>query len=649
MLPPSRIQQFLRLRPPPLRLSRRNYIANTRFSPLVPPPPSSLPKPRPARQISARTRKNVRRLIYTTGVLGTFYLADVYLNYSTFTRNIRTVTTCILIAADYKLNFNAGKDAAQLSRIHERNADRMLGLCLHNGGLYQKIGQAIAMQSAILPPIVQEKFSRFFDETPQASYKEVERVLREEFGDRFPGLSGSEIADRIFVPGSFEKRAVGSASIAQVHKAKLPTGEEVAVKIQKPWIQRQVGLDLWVFRGVTYFFSTWMFGLPLSFLTPYICERLYSETDFYNEAQNAQRTAEFISSEPTLKGRIYVPKVFNELSTKRVMVAEWIDGVGVAERQVLTGPYRDDNSVGHTINTPRSISNRQGPIKRVRGVGEGYSDRNNLRIYGLGVREKDVMQTMVDVFCAQMFLFGFVHCDPHPGNILVRRLPNGKPQLVLLDHGLYITTTPKFRHQYALFWKSLFTFDNETINNIATEWGIGNNDLFASATLLKPYQGGTKEMATIVGGSKAGGPKTAYEASQQMREKVAEFIVNQDQMPRELVFIGRNMRIVQAHNQNFGAPVNRLKIIANWASYALARSMKEAGLERSWGQIMRGWWEHAVFKVVVFGLDWSFWLGRVRQVVFGGVGFEEGLEQRLRAVAKEEFGVELQGESVFAG
>jgi len=104
------------------------------------------------------------------------------------------------------------------------------------------------------------------------------------------------------------------------------------------------------------------------------------------------------------------------------LVAEWIDGVGVAERQVLTGPYRDDNSVGHTLNTPRSISNRQGPIRRVRGVGEGYSGRGNERIYGLGVREKDVMQTMVDVFCAQMFLFGFVHCDPHP--VYSRRSPS---------------------------------------------------------------------------------------------------------------------------------------------------------------------------------------------------------------------------------
>ena len=58
--------------------------------------------------------------------------------------------------------------------------------------------------------------------------------------------------DRVFVPGSFERRAVGSASIAQVHRARLRTGEEVAVKVQKPWIKRQVGMDLAVFQVVTY-------------------------------------------------------------------------------------------------------------------------------------------------------------------------------------------------------------------------------------------------------------------------------------------------------------------------------------------------------------------------------------------------------------
>jgi aarF domain-containing kinase len=247
----TRLGRLVRLQP----LGIRTYLGpptTTRFQPFVPPPPSSLPRPKPVRQISPRTRKNLRRFLYAAGALGTLYAADVWLNYATFTRNLRTIAACSIIAADYKLNFRAGKDSSQLSAIHERSADRVLQLCIKNGGLYQKIGQAIAMQSAILPPVVQQRFTAFFDETPQASWKEVERTLKEEFGDRYPGLSGSEIADHMFVPGSFERHAVGSASIAQVHKARLPTGEEVAVKIQKPWIKRQVGWDLAVFSGVTY-------------------------------------------------------------------------------------------------------------------------------------------------------------------------------------------------------------------------------------------------------------------------------------------------------------------------------------------------------------------------------------------------------------
>lgn len=150
-------------------------------------------------------------------------------------------------------------------------------------------------------------------------------------------------------------------------------------------------------------FSTVLFALPLSFLAPYICERLHSETDFYSEVHNARQTSEFIASEPSLRGKVYVPRVYEELSTKRVMVAEWIDGVGVAEREILTGPFRDASSVGHLVNTPRSIARREGPINR---AGRGR------RVYGLGVSEKAVMQIMVDTFCAQMFLFGWVHCDP---------------------------------------------------------------------------------------------------------------------------------------------------------------------------------------------------------------------------------------------
>lgn len=371
-----------------------------------------------------------------------------------------------------------------------------------------------------------------------------------------------------------------------------------------------------------------------------------------NEAHNSQRTAAFIASEPSLRGRAYVPKVYSEYTTQRIMTAEWIDGVAVSEREILTSPYRDESSVGHPLYTRRTTTAASGPIRRLRG--DSYtpwdpSSNRQKRVYGLGLAPRDIMRTMLDLFCAQMFLFGWVHCDPHPGNILIRRLPSGKPQLVLLDHGLYITTTPEFRHQYATFWKSLLTFDNATIARIADQWGIGNADLFASATLLRPYQGGTREVATLVGGSSAGGPSTAFEAHQEMRRKMEAFLYDQEKMPKELIFIGRNLRIVQANNQNLGAPVNRVKIISNWASSCLTRSLREAGLERSWRERARGWMNHVVFKLVVLAFDISFYIGRARQTLFGGMGFEEELEDRLRRVAKEELGMELQGEGVFTG
>lgn len=230
--------------------ARRITTQTTGFQPFVPPNPASLPKPTQPRP---RLRKFVRRLaiVGTTG-LG-MYAADRYLNYSTFTRNFRTIYNVALISIDYKLNFSPDAPAEQLAKIHERTAERILDLCFTNGGLYQKIGQAIAMQAQALPAIFQEKFRKFFDDTPQAPYKAIERVLREEYGDKswkswLPGLGKRWDENGLFVPGTFEKKAIGSASIAQVHKAQLKTGEWVAVKIQKPGISRQVYWDLAVFK-----------------------------------------------------------------------------------------------------------------------------------------------------------------------------------------------------------------------------------------------------------------------------------------------------------------------------------------------------------------------------------------------------------------
>jgi aarF domain-containing kinase len=119
-----------------------------------------------------------------------------------------------------------------------------------NGGLYLKIGQAIAMQSAILPPEFQKMFSKMFDDAPQDSWEEVEEVIKQDFGksvEEVFGISFSKEEGK----GVMERMARASASVAQVHWARLADGREVAIKVQKREIAKQVGWDLWAFKYVT--------------------------------------------------------------------------------------------------------------------------------------------------------------------------------------------------------------------------------------------------------------------------------------------------------------------------------------------------------------------------------------------------------------
>jgi aarF domain-containing kinase len=252
---------------------------------------------------------------------------------------------------------------------------------------------------------------------------------------------------------------------------------------------------------------------------------------------------------------------------------------------------------------------------------------------------------MIDLFSAQMFLWGLVHCDPHPGNIFIRRQPNGHAELVLIDHGLYISMTPKFRHQYCQFWKAIMTFDNDTLSEITSAWGVKAPDLFASATLMKPYDGGDSSTKNRITGELKG--KTAaerhYEVQERMRQGIREILSEEDNFPRELLFIGRNMRIVQGNNQFLGSPVNRIKMTGNWASRSLVDSKDLSFSER----FVNGW-RHLLFKFVLLGSDVVFYTSKIRQWFGFGDGMEDDIERQMRFIAKDQFGVELQ-HSVFEG
>ncbi|SMY29996.1 unnamed protein product [Zymoseptoria tritici ST99CH_1A5] len=624
----------------------------SQFQPLAPPSPASLGKPTTAKTYR-RSRKWLRRLIRLSLASGLIYLLDTNFYDSSFTRSVRTFGTGLLIALDYKLNFRADPWIGEsVQDLHARSATRVFNLLRENGGLYLKIGQALAMQTAIMPPEFGKMFERMFDDATQNSWKDVEKVIREDFGKSPEEVFGISF-DGDPNKGIMERTARASASVAQVHWARLPDGREVAIKIQKKEIARQVGWDLWAFKVVSKIYS-WWFDLPLYHLVPYVCDRLMAETDFEFEASNSRKMRALIANEPRLRDRVYIPDVYPELSSKRVMTAEWIEGIRLWDKDGIANTWQvgwRQGSPGaggvqlppppasaHASVTTNDPLNEK--LKPTRDAWRGADGKG-----GLGLSLKPVMQTMVDLFSAQMFLWGLVHCDPHPGNIFIRRKPNGKPELVLIDHGLYIQMKPKFRREYALFWRSLMTFDNATIARIThDEWGVDAPDMFASATLLRPYEGGDHSVSKrIKEVSQKPERERQFEMQQHMRKSIRDMLANQDKFPQELIFIGRNLRIVQGNNQYLGSPVNRIKITGYWASRALVDDSHDLTVTERWREYGR----HLLFRCVLAGTDLWFWWAKARQIVGWGKGMDDDLEESMKKMMSG-MGVELQ-HSVFEG
>ncbi|KAF8882263.1 ABC1-domain-containing protein [Infundibulicybe gibba] len=498
---------------------------------------------------------------------------------------------------DYKLNFNAANSAG-IPALHERVAERMYNLFTANGGLYIKIGQAIGANAALLPAPMQRKFACLFDDAPQIPYADVEAVLRAELGRAPTGPEG--------VFAEFEERSIASASVAQVHRARLwgegereggkveGKGEWVAVKVQKPDVAKQMEWDLAAYRAVMWMFEHWAFDLPVYFVVDFVSDHIRRELDFVQEAENARRTAQLVEAEPRLAGRVHIPRVYPEYSTKRVMTAEWIDGVRMSDREGVRRLMGDDAGAAPAAS---AMPTRAGAELRLRG--------------GVGA----VMQIMVELFSAQMFTWGWVHCDPHPGNVIVREHPTrpGAPQLVLLDHGLYVSVGEEFRRD----------------GGVTKQWGMGMPDLLASAALMKPVR--------LKGHQKPGEgrerrPMTNYEQSD----------------AKGLDFLIRSMRMVQGNNQAFNSPVNRIKITGFWASRSLAQTPNLSLLNRT-----KEYWHHTVFQLVMFSLDLAFWRNKCAQWVrrrlgLASEGFEDEMERSMRGFAKSNLGIDV-APGVFAG
>ena len=370
---------------------------------------------------------------------------------------------------------------------HARNAARLLALCVANGGLYVKLGQHVAQLDYLVPDEYTRGLSVLFEHNRCSDIADVRRVVEEELGGP-PEL--------LFA--SFDAEPIASASLAQVHRAtRRGSGEPLAVKVQHAGMLEACAADLWAVGlavGVAeYFFpEEFRLGWVLAELAPH----LPLELDFKLEAANAARCRDFFAAGGgggALAGRVVVPAVHAELSSTRVLTMGFEEGVSVTD---IDG------------------------IARLR------------------LRPHAVARQLSECFCAMIFGGGFVHCDPHPGNVLVRPMPGAAAaaaaasaasktspdvQLVLLDHGLYRELPRHFTLIYSRLWRGLVLGDADEIREAAEDMGVGPYyPLLAAMLTARPWndilQAAEQPAALVARGTKEDQAQIAGYAAQYARQ-----------------------------------------------------------------------------------------------------------------------------------
>src|SRR4051794_40000807 len=230
-------------------------------------------------------------------------------------------------------NVVRSKDAAsaELDKRHLETAERMVDALGQMKGAAMKIGQlASFIDTDFLPPeyreLYQEKLSALRSEAPTMAWDKVRQVLEEEWADPI-----EELFD------DFEHDAAAAASIGQVHRATLPDGRQVAVKIQYPGVAKALRADMQNAGLIMRMAKALAPGLDAKAAADELKERVLEELDYEYEAHNQRTFARGYRGHPF----IYVPDVTTRLSTERVLVSEWVDGMGFEEIKQLPQEEKD--------------------------------------------------------------------------------------------------------------------------------------------------------------------------------------------------------------------------------------------------------------------------------------------------------------------
>jgi predicted unusual protein kinase regulating ubiquinone biosynthesis (AarF/ABC1/UbiB family) len=265
-----------------------------------------------------------------------------------------------------------------------RRAVQLREMLTQLGPTYIKIGQALSTRPDLVPPLYLSELTTLQDQIPSFPNEIAYRFIEEELG-----YSPDEIYAEL------SPNPIAAASLGQVYKGRLKTGEKVAVKVQRPDLIRRITLDIYLMRRLAAWVQTNIKRVRsnLVAITDELAGRIFEEINYCHEGQNAEKFAELYGHIP----EIYVPRIYWKYTGRRVLTMEWIEGTKLTNIQEI----------------------------QAQGIDATY-----------------LVDVGVQCSLRQLLEHGFFHADPHPGNLLAT--PDGK--LAYLDFGMMSNIQPYQRY-----------------------------------------------------------------------------------------------------------------------------------------------------------------------------------------------------------